>query len=201
MNLTRDDNKKIQDYYKECLSSFGPKSAASLSWSSETAQKIRFKILSELGDLDQKTVLDVGCGLGDLYGYLISHGKKPLYTSIDLVPEMIKKAKEKYPDVKFICGGVDDLPDNSYDYVLASGALSFNIENYREKYFSIIRKMFFLSKAAAAFNLLDKNGPAKGDLLVTWDSDEVRGFCKTLTPNVQIIKGYTDDDFTVKMYH
>ncbi|NVL90353.1 MAG: hypothetical protein HWN69_05065, partial [Desulfobacterales bacterium] len=41
-----------------------------VGWGSEESQKCRFGVLCQLDDLSGKSVLDVGCGLGDLYGYL-----------------------------------------------------------------------------------------------------------------------------------
>lgn len=201
MELTPDDKKKIQNYYISCLSAFGNNSPSSLSWSSKQAQEIRFKILCEVGDLNDKSVLDVGCGIGDLYGYLKDNKIKVNYLGIDLVPELIKAARGKYPPAKFGAKDIFSFSDNSFDYVIASGILSFCIPDYREKYLALISKMFAVSKIALVFNMLSKNGPAKGDLLITWDCHEIEKFCQTLTPNVKIIKGYTDDDFTIFLYH
>src|SRR5690349_10036713 len=55
-------------------------------------------------------ILDVGCGTGQLAD--IIHNAGALVTGIDASPEMIKKAKENYDDIKFF---VKDATDFSFE--------------------------------------------------------------------------------------
>ena len=41
-----------------------------LDWASPQSQEARFQVLADEVPLAGKTLLDVGCGLGDLYGFL-----------------------------------------------------------------------------------------------------------------------------------
>lgn len=67
-----------------------------------------------------QTVLDVGCGIGMLVPHL-SEGTD--YLGIDIVPELIEKAREHYPERRFsVADPVQVL--GQYDLVCCLGVLS-----------------------------------------------------------------------------
>lgn len=51
-------------------------------------------------------VLDVACGTGVLFPDYLKRGVASL-TAIDISPEMVKLAKEKFPQVRVLCGDVE----------------------------------------------------------------------------------------------
>ncbi|MCC2631294.1 MAG: hypothetical protein K0S38_1103 [Candidatus Paceibacter sp.] len=178
---------------------FGDHDARSVHWSDEHGQQTRFLILSQIANLNHQSVLDVGCGLGDLYDFLKKQNLEVDYTGIDIVPEFIEKAKIRFPEVNFKVQSMEDL-DEQYDFVLASGVLSFKITDHKTFYFSMIEKMFAASKKGLAFNMLNNKTHIDDDTYAAYDTDEVMSFCKTLSDNVQIVIGYLPQDFTIYMY-
>lgn len=64
-------------------------------------------------------VLDIGCG----YGRAIKLLGNVDYTGIDIAPVFLDKAREDYPDHKFILGDIrkTDFKDNEFDWGLAIG--------------------------------------------------------------------------------
>ncbi|MEF3279539.1 MAG: methyltransferase domain-containing protein [Elusimicrobiota bacterium] len=87
----------------------------------QTHQKIK-KILSNIKLKNYENVCDVGCGTGILYPYLSKLFKN--YTGIDFAYEMIKIAKEKFPQAKFITGDFDNhrFKKNFFDLVIIFNA-------------------------------------------------------------------------------
>jgi len=64
-----------------------------------------------------KSVLEIGCGTGDLVAKL----KPKIGVGIDISEEMIKIAKQKYPQYEFIVDDVENLNINQkFDYVIMS---------------------------------------------------------------------------------
>lgn len=68
------------------------------------------------------SVLDVACGTGVLIGDYLKRGAASV-TGIDISPEMIRLAGEKYPDVKFICDDVQRYDfKESFDVIMIYNA-------------------------------------------------------------------------------
>jgi ubiquinone/menaquinone biosynthesis C-methylase UbiE len=74
-------------------------------------------------DRQQAKILDVGCGAGSSLARFLQLGFRAenLY-GIDIIPERIREAKERYPNIQFICGNAADMPYRSdmFDLVLES---------------------------------------------------------------------------------
>lgn len=83
--------------------------------------KITFNIIKDLTNI--KTVLDVGCGPGEYCAELHKQGFN--VTGIDYAKNVITKAKNTHPQIKFEVGTAYALPyeDNSFDLVICIGVL------------------------------------------------------------------------------
>jgi ubiquinone/menaquinone biosynthesis C-methylase UbiE len=78
----------------------------------------------ERSQVKNPRILDLGCGPGSLVNHLRQIPGAHL-TGVDLVPEMIRAAQERYPDIDFLIDDAESLsfPDASFDLVLCSGVL------------------------------------------------------------------------------
>lgn len=81
-------------------------------------------------DLRIKTVLDCGCGVGHFSYFLLKEGLE--VTAFDVRGDNIKEAKERYPQIKFLVGNIEDVnfmnSIGKYDLVLCFGLL-YHLEN------------------------------------------------------------------------
>ena len=68
-NIKNMNLRKIEKYYEASLTKFKSGSNA-VNWKDKKTQELRFEKLCEVGNLKNKKVLDVGCGLGEFYNYL-----------------------------------------------------------------------------------------------------------------------------------
>jgi len=70
-----------------------------------------------------ETVLDVGCGLAHLYEELMTRRQKPIhYCGVDIHPQILQMARERYPDLDIHEKSVYDLSGmETYDTVFAIG--------------------------------------------------------------------------------
>lgn len=64
-------------------------------------------------------VLDVGCGNGDVCNFISDYCDEII--GLDISQSSVKKAREKYSNIKFKVGSATDIPekDNTFDTVLA----------------------------------------------------------------------------------
>lgn len=174
--------------------------AVSVGWSTTYAQTLRFEVLSMVGDLNQASVLDCGCGRGDLLQYLSNEGISCDYLGVDASAHMIQEARKCYPDHTF--KHVDFMDDDfrvSVDYVLASGAMSYRVEDPKAYLEETIFKLFSMAKRGLAFNLLSqvKDGSSR---FMAFDPVQVFDLCRQWTPYVSVQHHYLPNDFTVYLY-
>src|SRR5436190_1133101 len=115
----------LREHFKELYKVHG-NSPKSVHWTDTKTQEKRFEILLEI-DKNIGSLMDVGCGLGDMYEYLLKRGFKGKYCGTDFVEEFIDSCKQKFksPDAVFILKDLkkEDLP-SGYDYVFLSGVFN-----------------------------------------------------------------------------
>ncbi len=67
-------------------------------------------------------VLDVACGTGVLFPDYLQRGVASV-TAVDISPEMVKIAREKFPQVRVVCGDVEEESfDRQFDAVMVYNA-------------------------------------------------------------------------------
>lgn len=128
-----------------------------VGWVSTQEQEMLFSALLLFYSPTQ-TLLDVGCGRADLYGYLQNLYKQEIpYSGIDRNPNMIQVANMKYPGADVAFADILDLTPgtDSKDWVMASGLFNLNDHPDMISYAKqCIDKMYELANAGVAFNLL-----------------------------------------------
>ncbi|WP_231109604.1 class I SAM-dependent methyltransferase [Vibrio nigripulchritudo] len=170
-----------------------------LGWSSEQTQFARFSVFEKSLNLRDKSILDLGCGYGDLVHFL--RVKQPIkhYTGIDFHKSFIKQAKLNADDsMRFLHGNFAQMRLPVHDITIASGSLNYrsNNKNYLP---TVIRAGFSASREAFGFNLLDSDYFREDRLLQAYDPKEVLSICRNLTDDVEIIRDYMEEDFTIIM--
>lgn len=81
--------------YRHALAHHGPSFEATL-WKSRRTQRARFRVLTRMIDLRGLTVLDAGCGLGDLAEYLRDRRiEVQEYLGVDAFPDVIERARAR----------------------------------------------------------------------------------------------------------
>ncbi len=155
-------------YFEELLHKFGPTHRA-LDWNSAESQDHRFTAMLQsrfYGEPVKKpSVLDVGCGVGDLFGFLLKHPETfPdgfTYTGCDISPALVTAAREKYPEGSF---EVQDIlerpPQKKFDYVFACGVMTIRTapsQQVHDQYVeALLKQMFQLSVRAVAVDFLSE---------------------------------------------
>ena len=79
-------------------------------------------ILDNAGVQAGTDVLDVACGTGVLFPDYLKRGVASL-TAIDISPEMVKIAQQKFPEVRILCGDVEQTVfDQCFDVIMIYNA-------------------------------------------------------------------------------
>lgn len=93
-------------------------------WDAEQIPKdaIIGKIFDNGGIETGKDILDVACGTGTLFPFY-SERKVKSVTGIDISPEMVKIAKQKFHQIEIICGDAEEyLFNKSFDVIMIYNA-------------------------------------------------------------------------------
>ena len=108
------DKKEIADFFDRCAP----------WWDDDMIRNehIITTILDNAGIRDGIHVLDVACGTGVLFPDYQKRSVESI-TGIDISPEMAKIAQSKFPEVKVICGDVEETAfDRQFDAIMVYNA-------------------------------------------------------------------------------
>lgn len=186
--LYADLHKKYGDSYK------------TLNWGRQEGQRIRFKILAEIANLANKSVLDVGCGLGHFADWLKEQQTMVQYTGLDITPSLITAARNRHPHHEFLEGNILDehiFKNQKFDYVFASGIFSTYHKSALELQKSIINRLWSFSQCGIAFNSLSVWAENKEAGEYYADPFIVADFCRLISPWVVLRHDYHPRDFTI----
>jgi len=194
----------IKSLYQSKFKKFGV-SPKTLLWKEKGAAHQRFRQFWAEIDFCGKSVLDIGCGFGELGNFLTRRYKGVCYRGMDIVPEFIKEGKKLYPHLDLVVGNfLTDRVDKRYDIVIASGVLNSNLGQENMKYrMDAINKMFEMTDDVLAFNMLGGHphpDNVKDSNIWYADSLEVLKCCMTLTRRVILRANYHPRDFTILMF-
>lgn len=86
----------VMHYHRHRIAEYQNGSVESLGWRSQVSQQLRYQQLIKVGDLNGASVLDIGCGYGDLKAFLDLHAVDFDYIGVDQMPEFIAEARKRY---------------------------------------------------------------------------------------------------------
>lgn len=196
------DTAGIFRFHKEQIKNYGTGTAEALGWENQEGQLQRFDLLSDIGDLNHRSVLDAGCGYGDLRDYLYKKYPQSRYFGVEQMPELLDVAVERYaalPETIFFQGDFASSELPVTDYILLSGSLNY-INSDPLFVLKMIEKLFNNCRIAFGFNLLSYADPAQG-LIVSYKPAFIREYCERLSKNVRFFDHYKPNDYTIFMYH
>ena len=190
----------VVDFFRMHVRLFGDDWRA-LGWHSRQTQYKRFTVLSEIGSLAHTRVLDVGCGLGDLYGYLQAQGVAVDYTGYDLLPDMIERASLRFPEARFMVRDIlQGLGAECFDYILSSGVFNIDFGANMPAVQQVLRQLWHSCTRGVAINFLSIHHTGLDPIFYHYDAQEMLAYCQTFCPRVQLREDYLSNDFTLYLY-
>jgi SAM-dependent methyltransferase len=189
------------EVYQRGLDEYG-ESPMALHWTDYRSMAIRFKNLVADVEIEGRSILDAGCGMGDLLPYLYAKGDRFGYLGVDVNEGFVNIARKRYEGHGFEVGNPFSGKFNKrFELVLSSGVMNININDWQKKRKAMIKNLFNLAGEALAFNMAGGFKPWRTDSLIAYaDARDILDFCETLSPRVILKTDYLPQDFTVVMF-
>ena len=170
----------------------------SLNWQDFKSQNKRFENILDFININNKKIIDIGCGFADLLKYI--QEKKinfKEYTGTDINPNFINQCKKLYPERNFFNNNLfnEDLPKDNYDIALMVGMLSYKFKSFDNNHFikEVINKAFSSVKETLIFDMQSSvTNPdyPTADHIHYQNPGEILDFALSLTPYVTIKHDY-----------
>lgn len=196
------DKQKILARYKERVDKFGHGAAAIGEPRDRQAYFFHFIIDAEGFDLSS-SILDIGCGYGDLYGYLRSIGWNGRYTGIDVNRDLIEEGRRKYPDADLRVLDIQQQgPSEQFDWCVACGVLTARTEaiDYLAHLQDILDRMWRVSRKGLMFNLLSPLADYVHPFHARPPFDKVLKAVTRITSRFTLRHDYMPYDYAIYMY-
>jgi len=189
------------DFYTNRLMLHGDRPEA-LRWS-PAGQIARYDALSLISDsLHGKSVIDYGCGKGDLYAHWTSRKIRPQYTGIDINPELIELARLKYPECEFRVQDIEDSPlDRVFELGFICGVFNNRVEGATESLKNSMRLLFESVTEGLAVNAVSTKCTVRDIDINYVDHEELLGYAgKHITCNAEMRLDIVAGDIFLFLY-
>lgn len=190
--MTFSENQRIRSHYKDLFFEYGD-SEKSAQYSSRVSQYERYKHLISIGDLNNQSILDFGCGTATLYEYIVENNiTLSNYIGVDILEDFFPSAQKKVPFGKFVTP--DQLLKFEVDYCIVSGV--FNNKRIDNEVFwkESITNLFSICSKGLAFNMMSKYVDFEDDSLFYVYPEDVFSFIKKNLSQFVVI----DNSYIVK---
>lgn len=182
-------------HYKALFKKHGV-DAKSVQWSDKESQFKRFEALLQVQN-EISSIIDLGCGFGDLYEYLQLNNFNGKYLGLDNVDEFIDAAKERFldsnADFKKFDINTSEIP-KGYDYIILSGVFNNKFDGNYDFMINTINEMFKKCEKGIAFNAMSTYVDYQADDLYYTNPLEIFDYCKINLTRKVILK----HDYIVK---
>lgn len=148
--MNKSEQEEIKKRYNQRLDEHGY-SPKTLGWD-KSRHWLRYHILLSQWDFNGASVLDFGCGFGDMYAYLKEKGINANYTGVDINERLIDQGLKVYPNLDLRATDIFETDPGRFDYALSSGVHNLKIQDNKsfieatfEKFNEITTKGFALN--------------------------------------------------------
>lgn len=200
MNET--DKKQIIERYNGRFEKHGL-SIETLASGSDERRKLRFDVLNGIGIQENDSILDLGCGFGDLWLYFKNKNQIVQYTGIDINPILVQEAKKRFPNVTFEVKDIQTDHLAQVDFILSTSCFNLTLKNQDNYEFvkDLLNKCYKLARKGVAIDFLTDYVDFKGSKEAFYYSPErVFSIAKTISKRVCLKHDYPLFEFCIYLY-
>lgn len=193
----------VVERYQRRIAEHGP-TFASLNSGSEVKQALRHSVHATALRGSQPSILEIGCGLGDFYKYLLAQNRDCAYHGYDIVPEYVAECRRVYPLAKFDVRNIFLVGiDGDYDSIVMSQVL--NNRYQKSDNMQVMRRALELAfehtRTSVSVDMLSTYVDFRNSDLFYYEPEEILRIAKAITPRVLIRHDYRAFEFCVQLFH
>lgn len=157
-------------------------------------------------DLNNKSIFDIGCGLGHFINFLeLNNIKNYEYLGVDIVERFIEMAREKFDSnyINFKCENfLEGKYEKKYDYVIGNQIFYRKVDGMDTLDYvkEVMSTAFELCNEGAMFNFLSDYCEIKYEENYYASPEKVLAFAYSLTKNIEIKNTYSPFEFSIILY-
>jgi SAM-dependent methyltransferase len=201
--LDPDDAGLVVQRYQHRIAEHGP-TFASLNSGSEEKQALRHSVHATAIRGTKPSILEVGCGLGDFYQFLINANRDCDYHGYDIVPEYVAECRRAYPQAAFEVRNIfGDGIGGSYDTIVMSQVL--NNHYQKSDNLAVMKRALELAfqhtSVSVSVDMLSSYVDFRNPDLFYYSPEEIFRMAKNIAPRVLIRHDYRAFEFCVQLFH
>jgi SAM-dependent methyltransferase len=173
-----------------------------LASGTEERRRVRFDVLTDVGIGTGASVVDVGCGFGDYFGYLRERGIAVDYTGIDINPDLVAVARAKYPAARFLVDDIQRNPPPRCDFFVSTSAFNLPLDHEDNYHFAgeMLRTMYERARGGVAVDFLTSYVDYRSPHGFHYEPERLLTIAKRITKRVAIRHDYLLFEFCVYLY-
>ncbi len=201
--LDPDDLNSVVERYQRRIAEHGP-TFASLNSGSEEKQNLRHSVHATALRGAKPSILEIGCGLGDFYKYLVGRRIECAYHGYDIVPEYIAECRRTHPQAKFEVRNIFlEGIEGAYDTVVMSQVL--NNRYLKSDNMQVMQRALQLAfqhtRISVSVDMLSTYVDFRNPDLFYYSPEEIFRVAKTIATRVLIRHDYRAFEFSVQLFH
>lgn len=173
-----------------------------LASGTEERRRLRFDVLTGVGIESGVSVVDVGCGFGDYFGYLRDRGIAVDYTGIDINPDLVAVARKKYPSAHFVVDDIQRHAPPDADFFVSTSAFNLPLDHDDNYQFAedILRIMHAHARGGVAVDFLTSYVDFRSPHGFHYEPERLLSIGKRITKRVTIRHDYPLFEFCVYLF-
>lgn len=165
--------------YNMVADKYGTSSRAVL-WDDPQTQYFRFSELLKYLNMNDsnKTLLDIGCGNGELYKFLNFQGFRGNYVGYDINDKLLAQACGRFADIDVQKRDImSEEIERRFDYVVLSGLFNVNVGQSTAWVYDFLKKMYALCDGIMVFNMISTHVTFRDEGMFYLNPAEALSFC------------------------
>jgi SAM-dependent methyltransferase len=186
-------------YDKVALTEQTPQSRA--CWTDIYRQYHRFaEILKSINDTNG-SLLDLGCGNGELLRFLNFMGFTGRYTGVDINLHLLDEARRRYPDHTFLEADIFKDEVAPHDFVVMSGLFNLNFGQDWQFIKDFIERMYTLCNHCVIFNAISTHVNFKDESMFYINpADLADHILRNISSRMELRHGFVPYNFTITIH-